>query len=236
MLVNPGAAIEEELAQLLGIKGIVALPVEPQSDPTTGIESRLEIVEEKRPLPWPPERLTLVSVETNHERGDEIELPVESRERLERLHARDHALQPERTKHFAEHRDVIDIKPEGAMAQPMTDVKEVTCTGPEIENALTSAPIEFELLHPSEIDSDPPIQIEIFSPASARILDGVAIVNRLELDRVYAPDDLLDIEAKNKAPGQNHAPEVPFHAGQETRICEFSKLVGETHRSERLYP
>ena len=225
VLVNPGAAIKEESAQLLGVKGSVILPVESQPDPAAGIEARLKIVEEKRPLLWPPERLTLVPVEANHERSDEIKLPVESRERLECLHARDHALQPEHAKHFAEHRDVIEIKPEGAMAKPMTDVEEVAGSRPEIENALPSAPVEFELLHPTEIDVHPPIQLEIFSPASARILNGVAIVDRLELDRVDLPDDLLDIESKNKAPGQNHAPKVPSHAGHETRICEFAELV-----------
>lgn len=225
VLVNPGAAIKEESAQLLGIKGVVTFPVESQSDPAAGIESRLKIVEKKRPLFGPPERPTLVPVEANHERGDEIELPVESWERLERLHPRDHALQFQRAKHFAEHRHIFDIEPEGAMPQLMTDIKEITGSGPEIENTLTPPPIELELLHPAEIDCHPVIQIEIFSPASARIIDGIAIMNRLELDGVYALDDFLDIETKNKAPGQNHAAEMPFHARHEARVCEFFELV-----------
>src|SRR2546421_4689839 len=125
MLVNLAAAIDEEPAQFLGVKGVVPLAVESQADPAAGIKSRLEIIKEKRPLPGPPKRLTLVSVEANHKRSDEIELPSESRKRLERLHSRDHPLQPEGAKHFAEHRHVIDIEAEGAMAQPMTDIQKV---------------------------------------------------------------------------------------------------------------
>ena len=111
------------------------------------------------------------------------------------------------------------------MAQLMTDIKEVTCTRPEVENTLAPPPIELEFLYPAEVDCHPVIQIEILSPASARIIDGIAIVDRLELDRVYALDDFLDIEAKNKASGQNHAAEVPFHARHEARVCEFFELV-----------
>ena len=122
------------------------------------------------------------------------------------------------------------------MAEPLTDMEEIAGPGADIENALAPAPIELEFLHPSEIDSHPPIEVQILSPTAARIIDGVAIVDRLEAHRVDARDDLFDIEPKNKAPGQDHSAEVALHAAEEVRISELSELVGEAHRNEKLYP
>ena len=111
------------------------------------------------------------------------------------------------------------------MAKPMTDVEEVTGSGTYIENALTPAAIKIELLDPFEIRSHPLIQIEILLPPLARIGDSVAIMNCLKLHEINAADDFLDIKAKKKTSGQNHAAAVPFDAGQETRIGKFSELV-----------
>ena len=225
VLVDSRPAIEEELAQLLRIKGIVEFPVETQSNTTTRIESRRCIVEEKRPLFWPPQRLALMSVEANHERGNKIEFPVENRQRPKCFDARDHALKPERAKHFTEHRHVFDIEAEGAMTQSVTNVQEITCSRAEIENALTASPIQLELLHPAQIDRHPSIQIEIFSPAPAWIVDRVAIVNRLELHRIDVPDDFFDIEVEKQASGQKHPTEMPSHARNETGVRQFFELV-----------
>ena len=111
------------------------------------------------------------------------------------------------------------------MTQSVTNVQEITCSRAEIENALTAPPIQLELLHPAQIDRHPVVQIEILPPAAARIIDRIAIVNRLELHRIDVRDDFLDIEVKNEASGQEHPTEMPSHARNEARVCQFFKLV-----------
>jgi len=225
VLVDFGAAVEEELAQLLGVKRIIALPVKSQSNSAARIEPRRRIVEEKRPLFRSPKCVAFVPVEANHERCNEVELPVKSRQWLKCIDARDHALESERVKHFTEHRNVFDIEPESAMTQLTTNVKEVASSRSKIENAFASPPIELQFLHPAQIDCHPGIQIEILSPASARIIDCIAIVNRLELHGIYVRDDFIDIEVENEPSGQKDTTEVTSHARHEPRVCQFFELV-----------
>jgi len=115
-------------------------------------------------------------------------------------------------------------------------VQEIAGAGAKIEHTFAPAPIELEGLDAPEVDSDPPIQLKIFAPAAARIIDRVTIVDRLELNRVDARDDLFGIEAKHEPASQGDATEMPAGATKEARVADFSELVGEAHWNERLYP
>src|ERR1041385_4022904 len=129
VLIDRGTTDEKELAQFLGVKIVVSLAIESQADATAGIEPRLEVVEKKRPLFRAPELRTFMPVEANHEGRDEIELAIKRRERLERLDARDDALEPERMKHFPKHRHVTGLKSEGAMPKPIANVEKKAGAG-----------------------------------------------------------------------------------------------------------
>ena len=47
VLVNLGAAVDEEPAQILGIETAILLAIEAEPDPATGIQPRLKVVEKK---------------------------------------------------------------------------------------------------------------------------------------------------------------------------------------------
>src|SRR5450432_1223338 len=125
-----------------------------------------------------PKHGTLVAVKADHERCNRT--MFEDWQRLERIYPPENTLQAERPDHFPIHRHLIDIEAYGFMAEPLADVEKIACARTDVENMLPSAPIEIEFLHPSQINADPSVQVEVLPPTTARIFYGVTVINRLE--------------------------------------------------------
>ena len=80
------------------------------------------------------------------------------------------------------------------MTQQLGNVEEIACAAAEIEDALRARQIEFDLTNSSNVDSDPPIEIEIFRPVRAGICDRVSLANLLESNRIDCFDNPFFIQ------------------------------------------
>jgi hypothetical protein len=75
------------------------------------------------------------------------------------------------------------------MAEQLGYVEEISCAAAQIEDALGTRQIEFDLADPANIDSDPTVEIEIFWPVCAGIGDRVALANLRETNRIDCVDN-----------------------------------------------
>ena len=85
----------------------------------------------------------------------------------------------------------IHVEPNSGMTEELRDVKKISCAAAQIENALGTRQVEFELANPPDVNSDPPIEIEIFRPVRAGICYGISLANLLETGRIDCLDDAL---------------------------------------------
>jgi hypothetical protein len=132
-----------------------------------------------------------VIVKANHKSGNDIELLSEARERTKRIDLLNNAAHPEQARDFPEHCQAIHVEANSGMTQELRDVEKVSCAAAEIENALGTRQVEFKLANPSDIHTDPTIEIEIFRPVRAGIGYGVSPANVLEASRINCLDDTL---------------------------------------------
>ena len=85
------------------------------------------------------------------------------------------------------------------MTQQLGYVEEISCAAAKIEDALGTSQIEFDLANSPNVDSDPPIQIEIFRPVRAGICDRVSLANLLESNRIDCFDNPFFIQRESTA-------------------------------------
>jgi hypothetical protein len=97
----------------------------------------------------------------------------------------------EKSRDFAEHGQLVYIKANSGMTEQLRDVKKVSCAAAQIHNPFRSRQVEFELANPSDVNSDPAIEIEIFRPVRAGICDRVSPANLFELDWIDCLNDAL---------------------------------------------
>ena len=133
-------------------------------------------------------------VEANHERGNDIEFLTEVWERMKRLDLLNDAADTEQVRNFPEHRHTIDVEANSGMTEELRDVEKVSRAAAQIENALGTRHVEFELPNPPDVNSDPTIEIEIFRPVRAGICYGVSLANLLEASRIDCFDDSLCLQ------------------------------------------
>jgi len=102
------------------------------------------------------------------------------------------------------------------MTQQLGYVEKISCAAAKIEDAPGTRQIEFDLANSSNIDSDPPIEIEIFRPVRARICDRVSLANLLEINRIDRFDNPFfsqrestgSEESERMFPGADQAPAI----------------------------
>ena len=133
-------------------------------------------------------------VETNHERGNDIEFLTEVWERTKRVDLLNDAADTEQARDFPEHWQAIHVEANSGMTEELRDVEKVSCTAAQIENALGTRHVEFKLANPPDINSDPTIEIEIFRPVRAGICYGVSPANLFEAGRIDCLDDPLCLQ------------------------------------------
>ena len=133
-------------------------------------------------------------VEANHKGSHKIEFSSKVGERPERFNSLDYAMDTEKSRDFAEHGQLVYIKANSGMTEELRDVEKVPCAAAQIENPLGTRHVEFELANPSDVNSDPAIEIEIFRPVRAWICDRVLPANLFELDWVDCLNDALCLQ------------------------------------------
>jgi hypothetical protein len=153
-----------------------------------------EIVEKEFPFWHLPQARHFVIVEANHEGGDDIEFLSEARERMKRLDSLNYAAHAKQARDFPEHWQAIHVEASSGMTEQLRDVEKVPGAAAQIENAFGTRQVEFKLANPSDINSDPAIEIEIFRPVRAGICYGVSPANLLEASRIDCLDDPLCLQ------------------------------------------
>src|SRR5437867_12014910 len=139
-----------------------------------------EIIEKKIPLRHAPKSGHLVVIEANHERGNDIEFFTELWERTKRLDLLNDTADTEQSCDFPEHRQTIHVQTNSGMTEQLRDVQKVSCAAAKIENPLGTRQVELKLANPSDINSDPTFEIEIFRPVCSGICYGVSPANLLK--------------------------------------------------------
>ena len=168
-------------------------------------------------------------VKANHEGGNDIEFLTEVREWTKRLNALNDAADTEQACNFAKHRQAIHVEADSGMAEELRDVEKVPCAAAQIENLPGTRQIQFKLANPTDVDSDPAIEIEIFGPVRAGICYGEPPANLLESSAINGLDDALRLEREAVCSEQ---PERMFsRASQTLAIDQFSYFVSKLHSS-----
>jgi hypothetical protein len=188
-----------------------------------------QIIKKKLPLWDAPKSGHLMIVEANHEGGNDIELLTEVRERMKRLNSLNDAADTEQAGDFPEHWQTIHVEANSRMTEELGDVEEVSCATAQIENLLGTREIEFKLANPSNVDSDPTIEIEIFRPVRARICYGVSPANLLETSRINCRDDALSLQPKALRSYQSKR--MFSRASQAPPVDQFSHFMAQLHSS-----
>src|SRR5512132_4742325 len=101
-------------------------------------------------------------VEANHERGNDIEFLTEVWERMKRLNSLNDTANTEEACDFPEHWQAIHVEANSGMTEELRDVEKVSCAAAQIENALGTRQVEIKLANPTDVNSDPTIESEIF--------------------------------------------------------------------------
>jgi hypothetical protein len=108
---------------------------------------------------------------------------------MKRLNLLNDAADTEQVRDFAEHRQVVHVEANPGMTEELRDVEKVPCAAAQIENALGTRHVEFELANPTNVNSDPAVEIEIFRPVRAGICHRVSAPDLFEF---YGIDCLND--------------------------------------------
>ena len=83
------------------------------------------------------------------------------------------------------------------MTQQLRDVQEISCAAANIEDALWTRQIEFDLANSPDVDSDPAVEIEIFRPVCAGIGYRVTLANLRESNRIDRFNDPVFIQRES---------------------------------------
>ncbi len=159
-----------------------------------------DVVEKKIPLRHSPEIGPSMAVEANHKGGDEIEFSSEIVEGMKGADSLDHPTDAEETGDFCEHGHAIQVQTKSGMPERLGDVEEVSRAAAKVENALPAREIELDVTNAANVDGDPAVEIEIFSPILSGIVDRVPLANLLESDRVDRFNNTFFFERKAVRP------------------------------------
>jgi hypothetical protein len=168
-------------------------------------------------------------VEANHESGNHIEFLTEIRERMKRLDSLNNPANTEQPCDFPKHWQAIHVEANSGMTEELRDVEEVSCAAAQIENLPGTREIEFKLTNPSDVHSDPTIEIEVFRPVRTGICDGVSLADLLEPSRIDCLNNALCLQ---REPIRAQYSEGMFsRARQASAIDQLSYFVAQLHSS-----
>jgi len=188
-----------------------------------------QIIEKKFPLWNAPKSGHLVIVEANHERGNDIELLTEVRERAKRLDSLNDATNTEQACDFTEHRQAIHVEANPGMTKELCDIKKVSCATAQIENLFGPRDVEFKLANPPDVHSNPAIETEVFRPVRAGSFYRLSSANLLEARWIDCLDNALCLQ--REAVRAQHSERVFSRARQALAIDQFSYFMPKLHSS-----
>lgn len=185
------------------------------------------VIEEKIPLGYFPKTGPSVVVEANHKGSDEIEFFSQSREWMKRSDSLDHAMNAEETGDFCKHGLAIQIETKSAMPEQLGDVEKISCAAAKVEDALRARQIELDVTNATNIDGDPPVEIEIFPPIVRGLVDRVTPANLLESCGVDCFNNAFFLERKAVRPKRPER--VLSRTGYSLAAQKLLYLVAELH-------
>ena len=113
------------------------------------------------------------------------------------------------------------------MTQQLGNVEKVSRAAAKIEDAFGTRQIELGLANSPNVDSDPPVEIEIFWPVCAGIGYRVTLANLREPNRINRFDDPLSIQLE---PATSEKPERMFpRADQALAIYKLAYFMSKSH-------
>jgi hypothetical protein len=113
------------------------------------------------------------------------------------------------------------------MTKQLRYVEKISCTAAKIEDAPGTRQIEFDLANSPNVDSNPPIEIEIFRPVRAGICDRVSLANLLECNRIDCFDNPFFIQ---REPTGSEKSECMFpRADQAPAIYKLAYFMSKSH-------
>ncbi len=113
------------------------------------------------------------------------------------------------------------------MTKQLSDVQKISCTTAKIQDAPGTRQIEFDLANPSNVNSNPTVEIEIFWPVRAGIRDRVTLANLCESNWIDCFDDPLF--SKREPTGSEKPERVLPRADQAPAVYKFSNLMSKLH-------
>jgi hypothetical protein len=127
------------------------------------MEMTLEVIQKEGPL-WrtPPPITPALAIEIDRKRGDQIKLPFEIGERLERSDGPQPALDSEELQQSREEWEFIDIQTEPSVTEVLENEEKKAAAAAEIEHGFRRASVQVEILRPDNIQAEPPFHICIF--------------------------------------------------------------------------
>src|SRR6478672_11128512 len=136
-----------------------------------------QVVEEEGPFfGTPPPVLFADAVEIDRERGDEIELSPEIRQRLERLDRPHAALDLKQIQQLPEERKLIDVQPEALMPELLQNEEKEPAAAPEIQDGFRRTTMQLQVLRPDDIQAQPAAHIRVFRVVLFR--PGILLLDR----------------------------------------------------------
>src|SRR4030095_10132634 len=113
------------------------------------------------------------------------------------------------------------------MTQQLGYVEKISCAADKIEDALGTRQIEFDLANSPNVDSNPPVEIEIFRPVRAGICDRVSLANLLESNRI----DLFayPIFIQRDSPRSEKSERMFPRADQALAIYKLAYFMSKSH-------
>jgi hypothetical protein len=113
------------------------------------------------------------------------------------------------------------------MTQQLGDVQEISCAAAQVEDALGTGQIEFDLANSPNVDPDPTIEIEIFRPVCAGIGYRVTLANLRETSRIDRFDD--PFFSQREPTGSEQSERMFPRADQAPAIYKLSYFVSKSH-------
>ena len=168
-------------------------------------------------------------VETNHVCRDEIEFFSKIRQGNKFPNAPHDAFHAEQRDRLVEHRHIVNIQTDGIVTEQFADMEKIPAARADIENAATSAKIEFQIVNSLEVGVQPCVQVEIFGRGVARICDTISSPNFLKLFAIDCLDDCVGIEISRRAFLEQGSPKPVQEALGGCTGKNFSDFMRKAH-------
>jgi len=146
---------------------------------------------------------------------------------LKSVDSLDDTVNAQQARNFPEHGQTIHIETDSRMTEQLCDVEEISRAAAKIEDTPRTRQIELDLANPSNVDSHPTIEIEIFWPVGAGICHCVTLTNPFETNWIDCLNNSLF--TKREATGSEKPERMFPRAGKAAAIYKLSYFMSKSH-------